>query len=169
MTSPSDFLPVTTPTPPPAAPPRELRTWVILAIILGGVGMLLGTANVLSSALQSRDSALETAKVAGGWPEKLGLPRTEAQRSLQAEYTERMIDAQWSLRPWRVLHGTTNLVLGTGLVVGGILFLKRRDLGRKLVPAAASGHGPYQALPICLGRRTSSNNSRPQLQLLLAY
>ena len=139
MTSPPDALPVANPSPSPGAPPRDLRTWVILAIILGGVGMILGTANVLSSALQSRDSALQTARVAGSWPEKLGLPSTDAQRSLQAEYTERMIDAQWSLRPWRVLHGTINMVLGTGLVVGGILFLKRRNLGRKLVRAAAWG------------------------------
>ncbi len=56
MTIPSDAPPAANPSHSSQAKPRDIRTWVILAIIFGAIGRALGTANTVSSVLQSRES-----------------------------------------------------------------------------------------------------------------
>jgi hypothetical protein len=150
-------------------PPRDLRTWVIVAIVLGAFGILVGATNVASSLVPGRDRAVSAARATSAWTEKVGLPGSEKHRQLQEEYTIKMYEAQSSLMPWRALGGAIDVLLSAGLVIGGALLLQRRDSGRKLVRAAAWGHVPYEALAIGIGCVAALRTSALQGELMRRF
>jgi len=158
------------PAPPqPEAPAdplrRELTPWIALAILFGALGTLFGAWGALSSLALSREGAIRMAEVSMRAAGNLTM-QTDEQRKVQTDFLERMVDVQWSLWPWRALTGSLDLVLSAGLLVGGILLLKRREAGRRLLRGAALGHVPYEAAYVGLGLVTAWRTSKLQADLM---
>ena len=106
--------------PPPDAPAdpvrRQLTPWIALAILFGALGTLFGAYGALSSLALSREGAIRMAEVSMGAAGHLAT-LTDAQRQAQTDFLERVVDVQWSLKPWRALTGSLDLVLSAGLLV----------------------------------------------------